>query len=47
VAGRRLFERSRERKKIANDADRLRKYLGRFDLDWGELKDRLTRRGGL
>jgi sigma54-dependent transcription regulator len=27
--------------KIANDADRLRKYLARFDLEWGELKDRL------
>ena len=28
----------RERKKIANDADRLRKYLARFDLEWGEIK---------
>jgi sigma54-dependent transcription regulator len=27
-------------KKIANDADRLRKYLARFDLEWGELKER-------
>jgi transcriptional regulatory protein RtcR len=41
AAGRMLFDRSRERKKIANDADRLRKYLARFDLEWGELKDRL------
>ena len=41
AAGRLLFDRSRERKKIANDADRLRKYLARFDLDWAELKDRL------
>jgi transcriptional regulatory protein RtcR len=47
VAGRRLFERSRERKRIVNDADRLRKYLGRFELDWSELKERLMRRGGL
>jgi transcriptional regulatory protein RtcR len=41
AAGRVLFDRSRERKKIANDADRLRKYLARFDLEWGELKERL------
>jgi transcriptional regulatory protein RtcR len=40
AAGRVLFDRSRERKKIANDADRLRKYLARFDLEWGELKER-------
>jgi len=36
-----LFDRSREQKKIANDVDRLRKYLARFDLEWGELTDRL------
>jgi transcriptional regulatory protein RtcR len=41
-AGRVLFDRSRERKKIANDADRLRKYLARFDLEWAELKQRLA-----
>jgi transcriptional regulatory protein RtcR len=41
AAGRVLFDRSRERKKIANDADRLRKYLARFDLEWNELKDRV------
>jgi transcriptional regulatory protein RtcR len=41
AAGRVLFDRSRERKKIANDADRLRKYLARFDLDWSDLKERL------
>jgi transcriptional regulatory protein RtcR len=41
VAGRVLFDRSRERKKIANDADRLRKYLARFDLEWSELKEHL------
>src|SRR4029453_9576192 len=43
AAGRTLFDRSRERKSVANDADRLRKYLGRFDLEWGELKGRLGR----
>jgi transcriptional regulatory protein RtcR len=41
AAGRVLFDRSRERKKIANDADRLRTYLARFDLEWSELKERL------
>jgi transcriptional regulatory protein RtcR len=41
AAGRVLFDRSRERKKIANDADRLRKYLARFDLEWSEVKERL------
>jgi transcriptional regulatory protein RtcR len=41
AAGRALFDRSRERKKVANDADRLRKYLARFDLEWAELKQRL------
>lgn len=42
-AGRTLFDRSRERKSVANDADRLRKYLARFDLEWSELKGRLAR----
>jgi transcriptional regulatory protein RtcR len=37
-AGRRLFDVSRTRKKTANDADRLRKYLARFGLDWAELR---------
>jgi transcriptional regulatory protein RtcR len=41
AAGRLLFDRSRERKKVANDADRLRKYLARFNLEWSGLKDRL------
>jgi transcriptional regulatory protein RtcR len=41
AAGRVLFDRSRERKKITNDADRLRKYLGRFDLEWTEVKELL------
>ena len=43
AAGRILFDRSRERKRVANDADRLRKYLARFDLEWGELKAGLSR----
>jgi transcriptional regulatory protein RtcR len=37
-AGRALFSSSRERKKTANDADRLRKYLARFGLNWERLK---------
>jgi transcriptional regulatory protein RtcR len=37
-AGRRLFEVSRTLKKSANDADRLRKYLARFDLEWSDLQ---------
>lgn len=36
-AGRVLFAASRARRSTANDADRLRKYLARFDLDWGSL----------
>lgn len=37
-AGRALFSTSRDRKKTVNDADRLRKYLARFGLDWREVK---------
>ena len=37
-AGRKLFAATRQHRKTANDADRLRKYLGRFDLDWGSVK---------
>lgn len=33
-AGRKLFEVSRASKKNPNDADRLRKYLAKFDLSW-------------
>jgi transcriptional regulatory protein RtcR len=36
-AGRALFHASRSRKTTSNDADRLRKYLARFGLDWGQL----------
>lgn len=38
-AGRRLFDVSRTQKKIANDADRLRKYLARFGLEWSGLRE--------
>ncbi len=38
AAGRKLFSSSRDRKKVTNDADRLRKYLARFGLDWQRLK---------
>jgi transcriptional regulatory protein RtcR len=41
AAGRALFDRSRERKKVANDADRLRKYLTRFGLEWSAVKEHL------
>lgn len=34
AAGRALFAASREQKVSVNDADRLRKYLARFGLDW-------------
>jgi transcriptional regulatory protein RtcR len=37
-AGRRLFNVSRAEKKSSNDADRLRKYLARFGLDWNDIK---------
>ena len=36
-AGRALFAASRTRRTSANDADRLRKYLARFGLDWARL----------
>jgi len=36
-AGRILFAASREKKRMANDADRLRKYLAKFGLEWGLL----------
>jgi transcriptional regulatory protein RtcR len=37
-AGRRLFSASRARKASPNDADRLRKYLARFGLEWKTVK---------
>ena len=36
-AGRALFAASRARRKSENDADRLRKYLARFELDWSTV----------
>ena len=35
AAGRELFAASRAKKASSNDADRLRKYLARFGLDFG------------
>jgi transcriptional regulatory protein RtcR len=37
-AGRRLFSVSRTQRGSTNDSDRLRKYLGRFGLDWLAIK---------
>jgi transcriptional regulatory protein RtcR len=37
-AGRRLFSESRKKKKTANDADRLRKYLKKFGLTWENVR---------
>jgi transcriptional regulatory protein RtcR len=39
-AGRRLFAVSRQEKASQNDADRLRKYLARFGLDWASVAAR-------
>jgi transcriptional regulatory protein RtcR len=36
-AGRKLFAVSREARASTNDADRMRKYLQRFGLDWGRV----------
>jgi len=38
AAGRELFAASRSEKASVNDADRLRKYLARFEIDFAELK---------
>lgn len=38
-AGRTLFSASRMRRSSSNDADRLRKYLARFDLEWSVVSD--------
>lgn len=37
-AGRALFNVSRLQRKSQNDADRIRKYLGRYGLEWKDLK---------
>ena len=36
-AGRQLFDASRTRKTSTNDADRLRKYQGRFGIEWNQI----------
>lgn len=36
-AGRKLFNVSRQQKKKQNDADRLKKYLARFNLNWEQI----------
>jgi transcriptional regulatory protein RtcR len=38
-AGRQLFSVSRQQKSTPNDADRLRKYLSRFGLDWKGVRE--------
>lgn len=38
-AGRLLFSASRQQKRTANDADRLRKYLARYGLDWQSVRE--------
>jgi transcriptional regulatory protein RtcR len=37
-AGRKLFAATRQNRKTANDADRLRKYMARFELNWERVK---------
>ena len=44
-AGRQLFAASRTQKATPNDADRLRKYLARFGLDWRTVCPTLSARG--
>ncbi|HAJ5787667.1 TPA: transcriptional regulator [Escherichia coli] len=39
AAGRQLFDVSRQGKASVNDADRLRKYLARFNLTWEAVQD--------
>ena len=38
-AGRLLFTASRQKRKSVNDADRVRKYLARFGIEWTALRD--------
>ena len=45
AAGRRLFAKSLEKRASKNDADRLRKYLARFDLDFESARGRESARG--
>ncbi|MBL9148544.1 MAG: sigma 54-interacting transcriptional regulator [Phycisphaerae bacterium] len=43
-AGRELYQASRLKRREANDADRLRKYLARFGLDWSRVTAASARR---
>ena len=45
-AGRKLFAATRSKRTTLNDSDRLRKYLGRFDLDWGRVSELNSTRVG-
>ena len=45
AAGRELFAQSRLRKSSTNDADRLRKYLARFGIEWKQAKQSLADHG--
>jgi transcriptional regulatory protein RtcR len=40
-AGRKLFQQSRTQKSVINDADRLRKYLGKYGISWDQVSARL------
>jgi transcriptional regulatory protein RtcR len=39
AAGRKLFAVSRAKRRSTNDADRLRKYLQKFELTWSDIVD--------
>ena len=41
-AGRQLFTASRIKKEMPNDADRLRKYLARFGLEWIRINESIA-----
>jgi transcriptional regulatory protein RtcR len=43
-AGRALFDVSRTKRDVINDADRLRKYLLKFDLSWEKIHDKTIKR---
>jgi transcriptional regulatory protein RtcR len=43
AAGRELFATSRAQRASTNDADRLRKYLARFGLDWAAIREDTVR----
>jgi transcriptional regulatory protein RtcR len=41
-AGRTLFHITRQGKKTSNDADRLRKYLARFNIKWDDIRNKIA-----